>query len=342
MGMKSNRTTIREVARAAGVSIQTVSRVINNRPDVSKETRQRICELIEEMRFQPNAVARSLIQQRSFTLGVVTAGLKYAGVARSLNGITAKAEEIGYSLLLEELPDFATTDVLPVIEGFLARQVDGLIWAVPEVSENRSWISEIDVLPFPVAFLTMRPEPGVSVVSVDNYRGAVLATQHLIQREHTRIGHIAGPQDWWESQQRFEGWRQTLTLAGLPAEERQFVEGNWSSASGEAAMEKLYDQFPEMDAIFVANDQMALAVLQFAARHGIQIPRQLAVVGFDGLPESEYYWPSLTTIFQDQQMVGNKAVELLAQQIDCMDTQNPVINPAQIYIQPSLIVRDSS
>jgi LacI family transcriptional regulator len=340
--MKSNRTTIREVARAAGVSIQTVSRVINDRPDVSRETRQRIHELIEEMRFQPNAVARSLIQQRSFTLGVVTAGLKYAGVARSLNGITAKAEEIGYSLLLEELPGFATTDVLPVIEGFLARQVDGLIWAVPEVGENRSWLSEIDILPFPVVFLTMRPEPGVSVVSVDNYQGAVLATQHLIQRGYTKIGHIAGPQDWWEAQQRFEGWRQTLTLAGLPAEERQFVEGNWSSASGKAAMEKLYDQFPEMDAIFVANDQMALAVLQLAALHGIQIPQQLAVVGFDGLPESEYYWPSLTTVFQDQQMVGNNAVELLAERIDNMEAESPVITPAQIYIQPSLVVRDSS
>ena len=130
--MKTNRPTIKEVASAAGVSTQTISRVINNRPDVALETRKRVQAVIAALDYRPSTLARSLIQQRSYTLGVVTAGLKYAGIARSLNGITARAEEMGYTLLLKELPGFATCDVLPVIHSLLARQVDGLVWAVPE------------------------------------------------------------------------------------------------------------------------------------------------------------------------------------------------------------------
>ncbi len=125
------------------ISTQTVSRVINDRPDVSPETRERIQQVIEELDYQPSALARSLISQRSFTLGVVTAGLKYIGPSRTLNGITSMAEELKYALLLEELPHFDTEDIKPLLQDLLARHVDGIVWAVPEVGDNRRWVDEI-------------------------------------------------------------------------------------------------------------------------------------------------------------------------------------------------------
>src|SRR5512138_2434967 len=135
MRPKNMRATIKEVASVAGVSTQTVSRVINERPDVSPETRKRVQEVIKELSFQPSALARSLSSQRSHTLGVVTAGLKYIGPSRTLSGITSAAEEAGYSLLLKELAGFEAEDVTPIFNAFFSLHVDGIIWAVPEVGE---------------------------------------------------------------------------------------------------------------------------------------------------------------------------------------------------------------
>src|ERR1044071_3267997 len=135
MRSKTMRATIKEVASVAGVSTQTVSRVINERPDVSAETRKRVQEVIKELSYQPSALARSLISQRSYTLGVATAGLRHMGPSRPLSGITSAAEEAGYSILLTELPDYDTGDIQPIFQAFLARHVDGIIWAVSEVGE---------------------------------------------------------------------------------------------------------------------------------------------------------------------------------------------------------------
>src|SRR5512140_93947 len=136
MRPKHTRATIKQVASVAGVSTQTVSRVLNQRPDVSPETRRKVQEVIEELSYQPSALARSLISQRSYTLGVVTAGLKHIGPNRTLSGITSVAEDSGYSLLLKELPDYDTEDIRPIFQAFLSQHVDGIIWAVPEVGEN--------------------------------------------------------------------------------------------------------------------------------------------------------------------------------------------------------------
>src|SRR5512138_153794 len=137
------RATIKQVAKASGVSTQTVSRVINSRPDVAPETRERVLQIIKDLDYQPSALARSLIQQRSFTLGVVTSGLKYLGPSRTLNGITSMAEELDYALLLEEIPRFDTEDIKPLLQSLLSRHVDGVVWAVPEVGENRRWVDDI-------------------------------------------------------------------------------------------------------------------------------------------------------------------------------------------------------
>src|ERR1700690_2929662 len=183
MNTRPGRPTIKHVASAAGVSTQTVSRVINERPDVAPETRIRVQKVIEKLGFQPSALARSLISQRSYTLGVVTAGLKYMGPSRTLSGIAAVAEEAGYSLMLKELPSFDTNDTSPIFQALLSHLVDGIIWAVPQIGENRNWVNKQTLdLGVPIVYLTMEPQAKIPVVSIDNYLGGKMAMTHLLEQ----------------------------------------------------------------------------------------------------------------------------------------------------------------
>lgn len=343
MRQKIVRATIKEVASVAGVSTQTVSRVINERPDVSPETRRRVLEVIKELSYQPSALARSLISQRSYTLGVVTAGLKYIGPSRTLSGITSAAEEAGYSVLLKELPSFDTEDIAPIFQAFLSRHVDGIIWAVPEVGENRKWINHSPSdIKIPLVYLTMETQTNLSIVSIDNYQGGRMAMSHLLEQGYRRIGHISGPLDWWESRQRRTAWKDALMEAGLDACDGYCVEGNWSSASGALAIEKLFDQYPDMDSVFVANDQMALGVLQFLCEKGLRIPQDVGVVGFDNIAESAFYCPALTTIQQDQHKVAKIAVAEIIEIIEADWQGLEPVPPKSLVLPPILIVRQSS
>lgn len=343
MRPKNVRATIKEVASVAGVSTQTVSRVINERPDVSPETRRRVQEVIKALSYQPSALARSLISQRSHTLGIVTAGLRHIGPSRTLSGITSAAEDAGYALLLKELPDYETQDILPIFQAFLSQHVDGIIWAVPEVGDNRKWVNlspaDIDI---PLVYITMEPLENLSIVSVDNYLGGRLAMAHLLEQGCRRIGHISGPLDWWEARQRMAAWRDALTECGLDAGDRYWVEGNWSSASGALAIEMLFHQYPDMDAIFVANDQMALSVMQFFAEKKIRVPEDIAIVGFDNLPESPFFYPPLTTVQQDQFHMAKIAVAEVIKIIEASWQGSEPVKPTSIILPPTLIVRRSS
>jgi LacI family transcriptional regulator len=333
------KVTIRDVAVKAQVSNQTVSRVINNRPDVAEKTRQRVWQVIEELNYQPNALARSLIQQRSLTLGVVTAGLQFLGPSQTLNGITRQAEEMGYSLLLKELPHFRSNDTKPLLDTLLARQVEGIIWAVPEIGDNWEQLPKVSI---PIIYLTMLERPDVSAVAVDNYLGGQLATQHLIDQGYRHVAHLSGPLDWWESRQRQAGWHDTLRDAGLPISDQQSTSGNWSVGSGAQAMEQLIESFPEMDAVFVGNDQMALGAMHVAHQKGYRIPEDLGVVGFDGMPEAEHFVPSLTTISQDLRELGSTAVRQLIQAISVIHLEHLVFEPRYISLRPELCIRESS
>jgi LacI family transcriptional regulator len=339
---RRKRVTIKDVAQAAGVSTQTVSRVINKFSYVSEETRQRVEAVVEQLDYHPSTLARSLIQQRSYTLGVVTFGLKYIGPSRTLNGIADKADELGYMLLMKELDHFDSNRIDEVIDSLLARQVDGILWAAPEVGDNHGWIDErLEKIPVPVLFLAMQPREGIPSVATDNFQGAVMAIRHLLECGRKKIGHISGPLDWWEARERKRGWRETLKSAGFDVSEQGCVEGNWSPSSGEQAFIQLLESFPDMDAVFVANDQMALSVLREACRQGIKIPEQLAVVGFDNIPESAYFYPSLTTISQDLQLLGGQALQSVVEVIQARQGDQSVIAQSK-FIQPTLIVRESS
>lgn len=334
------KITIKDIAKLCGVSTQTISRVINKRPDVSPETREAVEKAIAQMGYRPSALARSLVQQRSYTLGVITAGLKYLGVSQTLNGIAEQCEVSGYALLVKELPRFDTLNIVPVIEALIARHVEGIIFAAPELNENIKMVqSQLPSFCPPILFLKSKANPNYTTISVDNYGGARKAVEYLFSVGKRRIGLISGPLEWLEARQRKQGWEDALKSVGEPVLDQFWAQGNWSASSGEAAFVELSQKYPEMDAVFVSNDQMALGLYHYAHEHSINIPEDLSVIGFDDTPESAYFTPPLTTITHPLGELGSLAVKTLLTQIEGEDPQPPV---KAITLQTQLIVRNST
>ena len=206
---------------------------------------------------------------------------------------------------------------------------------MPEVGENREWLSNPPAdLEIPIVFLTMEPREKISVVSIDNYQGARMAMSHLLEQGYRHIGHISGPLDWWEARQRKAAWHDSLVEAGLEVRDNYWAEGNWSSASGAQAIEVLFQQYPEMDAVFSANDQMATSVIQIACQKNIRIPEDIGVVGFDNMPKSPYFCPSLTTVQSEQYIVGRVAVEEMIKIIGLSWEDQEICSPSSDHVDP--------
>src|SRR5215217_3721484 len=343
MSNKSRQVTISQVAKEAGVSSQTVSRVINNRQEITPETRQRVQEVIKRLGYQPNVLARSLIQRRSHTLGVVTSGLEYFGPSHILIGLEQGANQAGLSILLNLIHQPETRDIGSLINGLISRQVEGIIWAVPEIDNNRIWFREnLDQLPIPVIFLSTQPRENLNVVEIDNWHGSYIATQHLLERGYRKIGHIAGPLTWWAARERRRGWQDALTAAGISFTEEWLVEGNWSAESGERSLYELLARFPDLQAVFACNDQMALGLMRAARSLGKRIPDDLAVVGFDDIPESAFYHPPLTTVRQGLYELGHVAVQTFMKLRQAEHLEEANIAAHTVLLQPQLVVREST
>jgi LacI family transcriptional regulator len=334
--------TIVDVARRANVSAGTVSNVLTGKRPVAEETRVRILHAIEELGYQPNLLARSLVNRASNTLGVVTSGLEFYGPSRTLVGIEHQANELGYSLLLDLLHHPEDEDVDVVLDDLAARRVDGIIWAVHEVGANRAWLApaRLAALP-PIVFLTMETRPDTAIISTDNRRGALLATQHLLDIGRRRIAIITGPLRWWEARERLAGWQWCLHEAGIEPSHALIYEGDWTSISGEQGLRHLLATQPEIDAVFASNDQMALGVLRTAHLQGRCVPEQLAVAGFDNMPEAAFFWPSLTSVRQHLADLGRMAVEELHRAIEAR-AEGGKVTPVVRLVAPELIVRESS
>jgi LacI family transcriptional regulator len=342
----SKRPTIRDVAAAAGVSTQTVSRVLNNRPDVSPETSERVRQVIRETGYAPNMLARSLTQGRSHVLGVVAYGLDYFGPSQVLMAIEREAAQLGYAIMLNLILRPETNEVAHLLDGLTARQVDGVIWAIPEVGDNRRALrSCIADLHLPVILVGgTTDEPRLASVAIDNDAIGRLATEHLIAGGARHVGIITGPMTWWEARQRLEGWRQTMNAHGLPIEDCLIVEGDWTVASGERAFREMVEVRPDIDAVFASNDQTALGVLHAALCRGMRVPEDLSVVGADNIAEASHFWPPLTTVDQPLGRAGEMAVKAIdAAIVGFGAARRPAeMAPETLLLEPVLIVRESS
>lgn len=339
----SFHTTLKDVAKLAGVSTKTVSRVVNNQGEISQETRERVQKAIDQLDYRPNVLARSLIHQRTNTLGVVAWGIDYFGPSRTVVGIEQQAHQLDYSLFLNLMDQPDEGDYEGILDTLITHRVDGIIWAVPEVGNNRAWLdsSHLDQLP-PMVFLSMKPRSGLAVVAVDNFSGAQQATQHLIDQGRRKIGIITGPLAWWEARERHAGWKSAMHQANLEASSSLVVEGEWTAVSGEQGLRELLDHEPDIDAVFASSDQIALGALGTAHRLGRKIPQDLAIVGFDNTPESVCYWPPLTTVYQQLIEVGRIAVRTLHKIIEANRQSRTLEEPTVTIIKPELIVRASS
>jgi LacI family transcriptional regulator len=344
--MARRRVTIREVALAAGVSTQTVSRVLNHRPDVAPETVTRVRAVISELGYSPNLLARGLTQGRTNVLGVVAYGLDYFGPSRIITGIEEQAASMGYSISLTLIHRPETDEVDALLTNLVSRQVDGILWAIPEVANNRAWLrSGGSDLPLPLVFVGgIAVEPGYPSIGIDNEAIGRLATEHLLEGGARKVGIITGPRDWWEARQREVGWRRAMDAAGVSTVDL-VVEGDWTASSGDDGLDRLLERAPDIDAVFASNDQMALGVIHAAHRAGRRIPEDLAVVGVDDIAEGSHFWPPLTTVHQPLRDAGVLAVETIDRLVREADRAHRGRSPADGYsrfLQPRLIVRQSS
>lgn len=339
---EKKRVTIQQIADEAGVTKTTVSRIINDRPDVAPETRERVEKIIKQLGYKPSAVARSLSQGKSCTIGVIGFGLEFFGISRVVTEIEAQANKRGYSLALSIIHEPEQNDVGTLIDELVSRHVDGIIWAVPHIGNNRDWLLDaLQDISIPIVCVSMEPHPDLTVVEVDNFVGGKLATEHLIEQGYQKIGVITGPSNWWASKRRVDGWKAAMKEAGYEVSPAWEIEGNWSAESGYRCAEKLLQESPDLEAIFACNDQMALGVQKASFALGIRIPEDLALVGYDNVPESEFFNVSLTTIRQGFTRLGKVTMQELEQKIN-RRSKNQKDSSQAVLIEPELIVRKSS
>ncbi|MEV7970904.1 LacI family DNA-binding transcriptional regulator [Sphaerisporangium sp. NPDC088356] len=301
-----------DVAKAAGVSHQTVSRVLNDHPNVRAETRTRVLAAIDRLGYRRNLVARALVTRHSRTLGVVGFNTTLYGPASTVDGIEQAARAAGYFVSIVSLRTIDTAGMRDAIDYLADQGVDGIVVVAPQRSAARAFES----LPrdMPAVAVEGQHVGEVSVVSVDQVGGARLATEHLLNLGHRTVWHVSGPSDWLEAEGRIEGWRAALQAAGRTPPEA--LAGDWSPHSGYAAGRRLLAMADRVTAVFVANDQMALGVLRALNEEGVKVPEQISIVGFDDIPEAEFFLPPLTTIRQDFAAVGRSSIEVLLRQIE--------------------------
>lgn len=324
--------SMRDVAQLAGVSHQTVSRVINDHPSIRDTTRQRVLDAMEALHYRPNPAARALVTARSRTLGVLstTAAALYGPVS-SINAVQSAARDAGYYLAVAQLSELNAEGIAAALDHLLAQAVEGIIVIAPQ----ELVIEQLSGSGLVVPYVTLQggAEYDARVLTVDQEAGARAATAHLVALGHRSIHHITGPLEWFESQARAAGYARELEAAGVPVPPLR--EGDWSAVSGyRAARELLSDT--DATAVFASNDQMALGVYHAAREAGRRIPDDLSVVGFDDIPEAAHFWPPLTTVLQDFTELGRRSVERLIAEIEGGEAPGPV------SLVPELIVRAST
>jgi DNA-binding LacI/PurR family transcriptional regulator len=337
-----------DVARLAGVSHQTVSRVVNDSPHVSGPTRAKVLAAMEQLGYRRNGVARALARRRSGTLGVIAFDTVLYGPVSTLYSIEQAASSVGLGVTIAVVDQVATDDVVRALARLQDQSVEGVIALAPQRDAVDALIAGLRSLPtvfvggviggssdgstpFPIGALP-------PAVGIDQRGGGVAATRHLLELGHRTVHHLAGPQDYLDALWRTEGWRAALTAARAPIPQPQV--GDWSAHSGHAAMRRLLAADPDLTAVFVGNDQMALGALRALDAAGRAVPGDVSVVGFDDVPEAEFFGPPLTTVRQHFSEAGRRAVAMLLDLIRPAEDGAPAVE--EPLVRTELLVRRST
>lgn len=330
-GGKPRKPSMYDVADLAGVSHQTVSRVINGHPNIREATRQKVLAAIDQVQYTPSSIARALATNRTMQIGVLVDSPVHYGPNSTVRAIEAAGRTAGYSVSSISVSDQPELGLDPSVSHLLAQGVDALCAIAPRVSS----IAALRELSVEVPTLAVKAEPDdrLLTVAVDQRAGAALAMRHLIELGHRRIAHVAGPSDWIEAQARRETWHEELVAAGLPVQ--PCVEGDWTADFGYAAGLDP-STLGEATAVFVANDQMSFGLMHGLRDRGLRIPEDVSVVGFDDVPDARHFYPPLTTVRQDFRALGELCMAIL---LAAMEGTEP---PSRNLIAPEFIVRGST
>jgi DNA-binding LacI/PurR family transcriptional regulator len=322
-----------DVAGMAGVSHQTVSRVINGSDRVAPATRERVLEAMRALDYRPSSIARALKTGRSRTVGVISLAANLYGPASTLFAVERAAHEADYFTSIVGLPELERSALADAVERLRRLPVDGILVIAPQQNAVDAVVDVAHGVPL-VALEAGPKERRAAAVTVDQRAGAALATRHLLQLGHRTVHHVTGPAGWEEAELRLEGWRATLQAAGARVPEP--LNGDWSPARGYELGRRLAGD-PELTAVFVANDQMALGVLRALHETGRNVPAEVSVVGFDDIPEAAFLTPPLTTVRQDFAAMGRRAFDVLLREMEGGSADG-----RREAIEPRLVIRHST
>lgn len=326
MSRQQQRVSMAMVAARAGVSGQTVSRVVNESPRVDPATRARVESAMAELGYRPHRAARALRTGRSRTIGLVATTLATIGNSRMLQAVAEAAASRGYALTVITLG--ADTDIAGAFERLRDEGVDGAI----VLNEATALVdAHADTAGVRLLVVDSPPDDRFSVVAVDHAEGAAAVVRHLLSLGHRTVHHLAGPTDSYAATERERGWREALDAAGVAAPSP--LRGDWTAASGAVLAARLP---ASATALFAANDQMALGALQALSRTGKPVPEAVSVVGFDDIVDAAHYQPPLTTVRQDFGALGDLAIRTLVDQIE-HDAA-----PADQRLPATLVIREST
>jgi LacI family transcriptional regulator len=327
----ANRVTIGQVAERAGVSISTVSRVLNDLDRVHPQTRQRVLTVVRELRYQPSALARGLAIQRTQMLGFVIPTLSDPFYLDIVRGVEEAAAAASHNLLV--VSQFSARDDRRYLQLFDQRQVDGMVLVGVAVPPEE--LARLAAQGFPVAVLQQEVGDGVFTFLADNYGGARDLAEHLLGLGYRHIAYIAGSDHTPDNAERLRGLKDALAAHGLSLPEACVAQGDYSRKSGYRAMQRLLAQGPRPEAVFAANDQMALDAVLAIRDHGLRVPEDVAVVGFDDISLAAYVTPPLTTVRQPAFDLGYRAARAVLGAL-----QEPVA-PQRVVLPTQLVVRQS-
>ncbi len=329
-------TTIKDVAERAGVSVATVSRVINNEKYVNEDLRLQIQEIIHEMGYQPDAIARGLRTKSTNVISLVIPDINNPYFPEVARGVQSVADQYEYVVIL------CNTDRVVSLEkkflNILSQQrVEGII-----INPSGSNSSELDLLAslkIPVVLISSQNIlPKLDIVMVDNLQGAALAIQHLVDLGHHRIGLVGGSRDVSSGEQRYQGYLKALMENGIAVQEELITEGSFDHNGGYGCMKRLLKLEERPSAVFAANDIMAIGAVSAILEEGLRIPKDISIVGFDDISYASMMYPKLTTISQPKFEAGVAATKMLFERI----TIQANVKPRRVVLNHSIIIRDTT
>lgn len=322
-----------DVARLAGVSHQTVSRVVNDHPSVREATRGRVRAAMAELGYRPNSAARALVTGRSRVIGIVAQNTTLYGPVSMLSAVQRALDDAGLAVGVASVASLDRASISDAVDRLLEQRVGGIVVLTPVQSANDA----IDDLPedLPVVTIDGDPDRPHQVVTVDQAAGARLATERLLGAGHPTVWHVAGPEEWFDSSHRVRGWREALADAG--ADEPPVVSADWTLEAGYASG-RVLARDPDVRAVFAANDHLAIGVMRALREAGRRVPDDVSIVGFDDIPESAYLDPALTTVRPDFAAVARQATEMLLEQMAADVPERPASRQGVV---PELVERDS-